>query len=166
MNQEFEDWLSLWILIGLCLLLHANRKIEEERDKGTACVKIDIPLTWGPVASDARASLRLHLLLRPSYFRAQLRVYRLRDPGVIFQVSVGSIVARRLQWLKQFSRDLTTSPTCCYDLNREEITKSWRRYEVRRLRETAAAKTGESAETDKGSKSKNNYLKSKMYWER
>lgn len=165
MNQEFEDWLRLWILIGLCLLLHANRKIEEERDKGTACVKIEIPLTWGPVASDAQASLRMHLLPRPSYFRAQLHVYWLRDPRVIFQVSIRSVVVRRVQQLKKFSRDLTTTPTC-YDLNREEITKSWRRYEVRGLRETVVAKTGECTERDKGNKSKNNCLKSKMYWKR
>lgn len=89
-NQEFEDWLTLWILIGLCLPLHANRKMKEESNKDTACVKTDIPLTWDPVALDAWSSLRMHLLSRPSYFRAQLYVYWLRDPTVIFQVCAGT----------------------------------------------------------------------------
>lgn len=114
MNQEFEDWLTLWIPIGLCLLLHANRKMKEENDKDAACVKIEIPLTWDPVASDAWASLRMHLLSRPSYFRVQLYVYWLRDPRVIFQVCVGpddcsdssncimaSYRSSLLLWLKQ-----------------------------------------------------------------
>lgn len=118
MYQKFEDWLPLWIPVGLCLLLHANRKMEEESDKGTACVKIEIPLTWGPVASDAWASLGMHLLLRPHDFRARLHVYWLRDPRVISQFSSA---ARQLQWLERSSKGLTTSPTCCYDLNREEI---------------------------------------------
>lgn len=89
MNQEFEDWLTLWITIGPCLLLHFNRKMKEECDKDTACVETEIPLAWDPVASDAWASLRMHLLSRWSYFMAQLYLYWPRDPAVTFQVSVG-----------------------------------------------------------------------------
>lgn len=89
MNQEFEDWLTLSIAIGPCLLLHVNRKMKEECDKDTACVETEIPLTWDPVASDAWVSLRMHLLSRCSYFMAQLYVYWLRDSRVTFQVCVG-----------------------------------------------------------------------------
>lgn len=89
MNQELKDWLTLRITIGPCLLLHINRKMKEECNKDTACVKTEIPLTWDPVASDAWASLRMHLLSRHSYFMAQLYIYWLRCPKVTFQVCGG-----------------------------------------------------------------------------
>lgn len=89
MNQESEDWPTLWITIGPCLLLHFNRKMKEECNKDTACVETENPLTWDPVASDAWASLRKHLLSGCSYFMAQLYVYWPRDPMVTFQVSIG-----------------------------------------------------------------------------
>lgn len=133
MNQEFEDWLTLRITIGPCLLLHINRKVKEECDKDTACVKAEIPLTWDPVASGAWASLRMHLLSRRSYFMAQLYVYWLRDPTVTFQICVGPDNWSDLSnynWLEPASH------ACCCDTN-GETTKSWKRSEVQNLKDTA-----------------------------